>query len=224
MSKADMIEKERANYWNPPKMFDGKTVFIVGGGTSLRSFNFNLLKDKSVIGCNDAYKFGDLCQVCVFGDKAWLNYHKDFRKDFKGIMVTIHRTLDRPQAWNENDIKVMKKERRGFYTTGWQLAWNDNTGALAVNLAAILGAKEIVLLGFDMHLGTDGQANWHPNLKEKPKTESYPRFVKGFRDLKYGMDKLRPDIRVINVNNNSSLPWFEKMKIEDYFGGSNGTT
>lgn len=64
--------------WVPDKIWDGLECFIIGGGRSLKEgFDFDKLIGEKTIGCNDAYKLGPkICNICIFGDKKWLDVHK----------------------------------------------------------------------------------------------------------------------------------------------------
>lgn len=88
--------------WNTPKMWDGETCYILGGGTSIvKQFDipesvvqdvykgklspraylpyFSPLKGKLVIGINKAYEFGDeLIDILFWGDPGfWERYKRD---------------------------------------------------------------------------------------------------------------------------------------------------
>ncbi len=68
--------------WKPVKWWDGEDAFIIGGGGSLKSFDWNLLKLENTIGCNNAFQHGvDICKICVFGDVNW----------FKSFEQELHR-------------------------------------------------------------------------------------------------------------------------------------
>ena len=54
--------------WHPPKMWNDKTVFVLGGGPSLNGTNLDLIRDERVIGANNAYQLGSWVDVCWFGD------------------------------------------------------------------------------------------------------------------------------------------------------------
>jgi len=58
--------------WQPTNDWQDQEVFIIGGGDSLRNFDWELLKEERTIGCNDAYKLGpEICKICIFGDVSW---------------------------------------------------------------------------------------------------------------------------------------------------------
>lgn len=73
--------------WMPKKIWNGETAFIIGGGPSLSSFDWNLLKGKHTIGCNDAYLLGkERCEVMLFSDVKWGIAHEKRLSQYKGII------------------------------------------------------------------------------------------------------------------------------------------
>lgn len=202
-------------YWRPEPIWDEQDAYIIGGGTSLKTFDFALLKDKNTIGCNSAFILGvDICKVVCFGDyKWWLHYKKEL-ESYTGMVVS-----NSPRAVRipNTGILGMKRFTRGLGTDS--LGWNGNTGAAAVNLALIFGAKRIFLLGFDMKLDKKGEANWYNKRYEKEKAEVYKRFLKGFDYVARDLPVKFPGREVINLTEDSNLKVFPKASIVEHFLG-----
>jgi hypothetical protein len=110
----------------------------------------------------------------------------------------------------------MHRYNKGLVKNG--LAWNSNTGSSAINLALILGAKRVFLLGFDCHL-TDKQSNWHINNLDDPAKSVYLRFLKGFEILKKKLPEVFPGTEIINITDNSSINVFRKIGVEEFWKG-----
>jgi len=145
--------------WTIPKIWDGDTAYILGGGPSLNDCNLNLIKDKHVIGVNNAYLMGQWVDICWFGDCRWWDWHKDELRKFGGLVATCCvRLLDKGLP-----LKICQRGKpQGIEKRQNRIAWNSNSGGSAVNFAYHLGAKRVVLLGYDMRRVND-QANWHNN-------------------------------------------------------------
>ena len=63
--------------WKPEKVWDDLDAFIIGGGHSLKSFNWDLLKSEMTIGCNMAYSLGqEICKIFIFGDNKWFKIYR----------------------------------------------------------------------------------------------------------------------------------------------------
>ena len=199
--------------WETKRFWEGKTVFVIGGGTSLKGFNWSLLHNKHVIGCNDAYKLGDWVDICCFGDAKWYRHHKNNGlATFGGIKVTW-----RSEFIDDPNVMVLKGRPGGLFLKPEWIGWNTNTGALAINLAVKLGCKKIILLGFDMKLREDGIGNWYDNQLDKPKNEVFKKFHRGFVCLASDMKKKVPEVVVLNANPDSDLDVFPKITLEEAF-------
>jgi len=198
--------------WIPKPEWIDEEVFIIGGGDSLRSFNWSLLKDERTIGCNDAYKLGEeTCKICVFGDARWFKIHKDSLAEYKGTVFTNANQLFHTNlSW----LWTLQRQVTGLSKT--RLGWNWNTGAVAVNLALLLGAKRIFLLGFDMQISKTGRANWHSVKGTKPNVEAYSKFLMGFTQLSIDL-KTKFNCEVINVTDNSNLDLFPKIACDVFW-------
>ena len=198
--------------WIPVKWWDGQDAFIIGGGDSLKSFDWNLLRAENTIGCNDAFLHGvDICKVCVFGDILWFKAFKRQLEQFKGTVFTNVQKLSKLRI---NWLWTMDRAASGLHgKDDKSLGWNYSTGALAVNLALLLGAKHIYLIGFDMQLSKDGKSNWHLNKIDKPDAKIYTKFIKGFGKLNNELHKF-PGVEIINVTDDSKLEVFPKVSVE----------
>jgi len=57
-----------AQMFKPPQIWKDGIAFILGGGPSLNDVDFDLIKNRRIIGVNNAYQLGDWVDVCWFGD------------------------------------------------------------------------------------------------------------------------------------------------------------
>lgn len=201
--------------WTPEKVWNDQDVFVIGGGNSLERFDWKLLRNENTIGCNDAFRHGkEICKICIFGDSKWFKTFERELSRYKGTVFTNCSQLQKtklPWLW------TMTRRGSGLYKNA--LGWNSNTGTAAVNLALLLGAKRIFLLGFDMHLSKDAKSNWHQNRLDKPNESIYSKFLKGFEKLAVDLKKKFPDVQVINVTDNSSLELFPKIGVNEFWEG-----
>lgn len=91
---------------------------------------------------------------------------------------------------------------------------NGNSGAQAINLAYLFGARRIVLLGFDMKLGPKGERHHHPDhpapcVQEQLFAEWIHKLEPVAKDLKAA------GCEVINCTPGSALPWFPMATLEE---------
>lgn len=200
--------------WTPTREWEGEDAFLIGGGPSLKNFDFSLLEGKNVIGCNDAYHLGPhIVSICAFGDQKWWQRNKWDLEKFPNRVVTNSPTL-MPYKLPSN-FKKMIRIQNGFSHGGDSLGWNYSTGALAINLATLLGAKRVFLLGYD--LGVQGAVHhWHDHNPEPIKEAVFRRFIGGFQTVKQALPK---ETEVINVTDGTSnLKLFPMMDFPKFIG------
>lgn len=186
---------------DPLPIWKDEDVFVIGGGPSLKDFHWEHLRDLPTIGCNHAFSLGaGICKICTFGDLHFWDIARKPLEDFGGWVVTNYR-IGVPPPW----LVYFDRLNHGLAgPKSGQLAWNGNTGCLAVQLALRLGAKRVFLLGFDMNNITPTQAHWH-NLADRPqRDEQYAKFCRGFEDVARSLPKVYPGAKVYNVTDGSS--------------------
>lgn len=209
--------------WKPELIWKNQDVFIIGGGTSLQTFDWSLLKNEKTIGCNNAFRLGtDICDVCVFVDRKFIFdapnhprsgfYDKLAEYGKTNLVVTNDTQLKtRKEPW----INWMLRRPRGLHYDA--LGYNANCGAVAINVALLMGAATIYLLGIDMHLGENKRPNWHSHIIDKPSEEVYGRMLASFGWVKKDLELKFPGRRVFNVNANSNLQIFPKLDPEIFW-------
>lgn len=201
--------------WDPKPIWLGEDAYIVGGGPSLRTFDWDLIRGKNTIGCNSAFSLGaDIVKINIFGDlRWWEEIGSKQASSYGGIMIgCLSGTEDAKCEW----LLTMKRSTQTGLSKK-ELGFNGNSGSLAVNLALILGARRVFLLGFDMKLGTRGQANWHDIRYEKAQAEVYQRFINGFAWVKRDLPKHFPGCEIINLTDDSKLDLFPKVSLAEHF-------
>jgi hypothetical protein len=195
---------------------------VVGGGPSLRTFDWNLIKGKRTIGCNSAFILGsDIIEVLCFADVGWWNnIGRPRLEEFGGIIVGCP-PLVRDCKFPPWVLWMERTNVEGLTTELGSLCFNGNTGALAINLALALGSREIYLLGFDMK-GTKEQWNWHDVRHEQPHPVVIPLHIGGLGNIARDLPKKFPGAKVINITDDSAVDCFPKQKIKDHFNSNLG--
>jgi len=195
----------------PKPVWQGMDVYIIGGGNSLKSFDWNLLENLKTIGCNDAYQLGaNICKVCLFGDTKWWLAHAEKLKSYRGVVYGIAPlNVEYPDY-----VQCIKRYASGLETKG--LGWNGNTGFAAVNLAILMGAARIYLLGFDMKQ-VGGEGNWHPNNLDNNNQEIYNKFLGWEKFLHKAWKKDYAHIEIYNVTDDSDLKLFPKISANKFW-------
>ena len=186
--------------WRVPRVWRGETCWILGGGPSLLDLDLNLLRDRRTIAVNNAYKVAMWADAMIFGDCQWYPTHGKGLSSFAGLKVTTCPTWER-----EPGIRYLHQELMPYGITEdpVSLRWNLSTGACAMNLAYHLGVSRIVLLGFDMHKGPNGESNFHDDYGHPQRRDPFRKFLLPFPEIKADLDRL--GVEVVNATPGSAL-------------------
>lgn len=196
--------------WTPdPKEWEGSDAFVIGGGPSLRGFDHSRLKGRNTIGCNSAYKLGaDIVKLCLFVDLSWYDENERGLRKYTGRIVTNH-----PGSRRLQDTRVLfipRAEDEKLSTKGLAFGTHGNCGSAALNLALVLGARRVFLLGIDCSNNPQGEHHWHDFYEGPPKEPSalYRKFNTAFEYCAASLPTAFPGRQVINLNPRSEVTVF----------------
>jgi hypothetical protein len=205
----------------PQPIWESEPCYIIGGGPSLKGFDWTALQGRKVLGCNASFYIGvNIVPVMVFGDGLFLNQHRDgldsYAKD-GGIVISNSRLVNKVDRINPpHYLKHMEKVNKGLVKNG--LGWNNSTGACAINLALLFGANPIYLLGYDMQLSPEGEKNFHNAYNDKATPKVYERFLRGMEMVATDVERVFPGHEVINLEDGTSaLGVFRKESLQNHF-------
>lgn len=89
------------------------------------------------------------------------------------------------------------------------LHFNANSGAQAINLAYLMGATRIILLGYDM--GATGQSHWFGSHPKGLNNGNYAGYVRNFTKL--AADLRYEGVEVINCTRTTALTQFPRAEL-----------
>ncbi len=201
---ADYVHK---NAWR------GRRCFIIGGGPSVKKLDLDLLRSELTIGINRAYEllepsilYGVDGQMwgwveqgkCGAESKRKFNAYRGYK-----VWMALHKVFP-------PDFYLIDVDDRGGHRIGSTklLAFKNNSGYGAINLAAALGANPIYLVGFDMQGGKEGKQKWwHDGYPVDYGEGVYKRYI----DEINGFAPVLKDagVEVINLNPRSALKCFD---------------
>lgn len=162
-----------------------------------------------MIAINCAYQKAPWADVLYFADlRWWTQYGGAVERAFKGELWSIAERLEGVVNW------IMGVDEPGLSTKPGRINTGKNSGYQAVGLAHQWGAAKIVLLGYDMQRGPNGEAHFHGNHPEPlPNLGNLPEWARLFVQL--GADLRRAGVEVINASRRTAITCFEKMPIID---------
>lgn len=191
-------------------LLKGETVYLIGGGPSLETFNWDTLKTKKVIAINKSFKYVPWATAIYWTDARFYTWYK---KEIDEL--TCHKyTISHGAPYNEKVNVIKKGKRHGLEKDPRLIAHGDNSGYAAINLAYHMGAKKIILLGYDMGMsGT--KSHFHDGYPVKPtRKEIYmQRFIVSFPHI--ANDLKAEGIKIYNTSKVSPLECFPKITIEE---------
>lgn len=197
------------NFYDVQPLFKGETVFLIGGGPSLKDFDFNQLKNKNTIAINKAFYNAPFADVLYWTDARFYSWYKKDIDQFKGLKFTI-----KPYGDLAKDIKVLKNTGKGGLEKDKNgLRHGNNSGYAAINLAYHLGAKRIILLGFDMG-NVNSESHFHDGypIKATPDKVYQKNMIPYFGSI--GEELKKEKIEILNANTFSNLNAFKKISRE----------
>lgn len=207
----------------PSGHWKGRRCFIVGGGPSLKGFDFNKLKGELVITVNRSFESFPDSAINVAQDARVFGFYEnrefpegeEARKRFnsyEGYKLWV----DVQQFPFPEDIFRMPVCHVSDFN------WKDfnggippygNSGLNALCIAVCLGASPIYLLGFDCKRGKENEGNYHSGY---PSSNTSPSVYEGFLDdFKEASYYIKQYSRVVNLNRGSAIPSFEFGDIEE---------
>lgn len=206
------------HYWTAPELWPGETAVILGGGPSLTEAQVRHARASGarIIAINDAWRLAWGADVLYFCDDKWWEWHHKKLAGWPGIIVRLHAPK---HDFGDPRIKVLRrigKEGMAPPEVRDGICHGQDSGYQAINLAVLLGARRIVLLGIDMHAPL---VNGRPKLHwfgDHPGGTAPGVFASMLVNYPRLADELKKrGIEVVNCAPGSKLTVFPMMKLED---------
>lgn len=196
-------------------------IYIIGGGSSLTDFDFSKLENKTTITVNKGLAYVPNLNYFVTMDFTALrkipaiegsnatkifiaNLAEPCLQEMNGQIIDVRFNLIYKLEDFDMIIKSRNKNGIGFSFNDFRNG--ENSGFCALQLAILLGYKNIYLLGIDLDTvkeSTHFHHGYNQNIKKfKQNLEAYYKnFVIGIKELKIK----KPEIKVISCSQISKL-------------------
>lgn len=204
------------------RRWPGATVLVMASGPSLneRDVRLALAKADRVIAVSDSWRLLPSCSsdILYAADYTWWNFHMGV-PEFPGekwIACPERKSDDTKQyikaakEWGLRMVRTAPREGVSFDPALLHEGWNS--GFQAVNIAALGGAKRILLLGFDCQR-SGGQSHFfgeHPEAIRR--ATPFNLFAEAF--AKAAPQLAAAGIGVINCSRQTALDCFPRATIE----------
>lgn len=160
-----------------------------------------------MVAINDGYRIAPWADVIYAADARWWSWHRGV-ESFKGLKYTVQLEA---AIWP--GVKVLRTTGNlGLELDPSGLRTGQNGGYQAINLAVHLGARRILLLGYDMQIGPGRRTHWfgdHPNRVKSP----YHAFLDCFPHLAEPLRQI--GVSVINCSRETALTCFPRLPIAE---------
>mgnify|MGYP000163741758 CR=1 FL=1 len=188
----------------------GETLFVIGGGPSIKKYDLTLLQHHQdrIIVANNAYKLFPEAFVSHHADHCWWEWNEvPFNETFKGKYKSTVGIGGSRSCYPKEFIWLKKPSDDGL-SENFPMVHGINTGHQAINIAYILGAKRIVLFGFDLKTDKNGNTQWHNEHQRDTNQELWKsRFAPGFETV--AVKAKTKGVEIINMNRDSLITCFE---------------
>lgn len=190
-------------------LVENNTVFIIGGGNSLRGFDFDRLRGKCVVALNSAYKFVGEDSVLYWMDQHWAKKQKDSLSKHPSTLrfTSYHTQVDR----GPYDSFPLRHTGDYGYDPDIGSVRGNNSGTQALNLVVNMNPKRVILLGYDMGYN-DSKSHFH-DLQPPSQPDVY---VKSFIPSLESLAKEISHVEVINCSSVTAITCFLIDTVDKY--------
>lgn len=206
-----MLTEARSSYGNVcSPWWDDGAAYIIGGGPSLRGFDFSRLSGRRILAVNESFVHlsASLRQTdAVFSlDNNWARHRHAEMSCFGGEKYLAVQEEYWPYV-DQSATMLRRVRRPGLSEDNGTIHIGGTSGYGALNLAYLKRARTIFLLGFDMAGG-----HWHPEPGWGGAIMLEP-WVSAF-DV--AADQLKANgVHVVNCSPRSAIAAFEKISLEE---------
>jgi len=185
----------------------GKRAFVIGGGPSLIGFDWELLRGENCIAVNRACETVPWADVLFSMDTRFYSWFVEQAKAFEGYLVHHRGSAARvPEVLHDRIIEVSVAGEQVITDDLKQgLGSGANSGYGAMNLALLLGANPVYLLGFDLNPTKEQKQQWWHDGYPVNNVRPWIQFRHNFE---FAAKHLIPEGRVLNASVTSSIKGF----------------
>ncbi len=204
-------------------MYKGKRIFVIGSGPSVKGIDLNRLDGEITIAVNHTIEHYKKAKVSLFGDPRVYGYVSEIYKNYKGLIFASHHTNIGSLEQANDNVFIFAKNAEKVTTNILNGLYSDfNSGMEAVNLALVMGAAEVYLLGIDFCANNNeyyfyGRPSWFKNSIKQVDTllDSRVKFWDNFEPFKD---------RIFNCSKISRISVFEKVDLDKVLKNGNKIT
>lgn len=164
-----------------------------------------------VVVVNDGYRIAPWADALVALDEEWWSVHgARVVREFEGEPFAVSPLAER---WGATYLR--NPIIRDDVSTDWESpSYGADGGQFAIQLAVLHGAKRILLLGYDMGDGPNGERHWFGNHPSALRNVSpYALFLEKYEKAVPSLKRL--GVEVINCTPRTNLLCFPRAALRD---------
>lgn len=168
-----------------------------------------------MIAVNTSYQLAPWADVLYACDHPWWRrYFPEVAATFKGELWTVSEG-----ARDEFDLRwVFGTDNAGLCPDPDRIHTGKNSGYQAIHLAALFGARGIILLGYDFCVGERGQTHWHGDHPQGLSQGGHRRYAVWMDAMKpLAVDLKAAGVKVLNASRRTALKCFQRITLENAF-------
>lgn len=190
-----------------------RTIICVGAGPSLTKEDVIAceIAGFSLMVVNGAFQFAYCPEYHYAADTRW------WQRNYAYTQASSHKYSIQRSGRDEGHCEVWQMERgaaEGFNTHWPKLCTGYNSGFQAINLAYLLRFRRVILLGYDMKFGPNGEKHCHPDHPDyNPLDTTVGTWVRAFNKIAPMMKEL--GLKVVNATRDTDLECFSQVRLEE---------
>lgn len=218
MRRAIRRPPTRPHAYPVPRLWPGETFVCIASGPSLTAEDVNFVRGKArVIVVNASYALAPWADVLHCADAGpfkwyWAKGPKGYEsltmEAFQGLKFSL---TDRSRRFH--GVKILGRgPSDGLSLDPRRICLAGNSGYQAINIAVLMGASRILLLGYDMGCGPNNQRHWHAHHPNRNQ-HTYRTWQRCFPALVEPLKKT--GVEVINCSRETRIECFPRMSIHE---------
>lgn len=197
----------------------GKDIIVIGSGYSGRGVDREALRDCITIGVNHTIEWFEP-KYLLFQDHRFLRLNKYPLDTFPGTIFTANTNPFRVKSKHPRIVTFRPLHgknpsvniQKGLFS-------RVSSGVCALNLALIMGARKVFMIGcdtpkdydkWDYSKGAHIVQDYRGGIETKEQVEKYLSILPLYKSFQPYSN------RIVNVCENGSIPYFQQMKMSDF--------
>lgn len=196
------------------RRWPGETFVCIASGPSLTAADVEAVRGRArVVVVNNGLLLAPWADVLWATDARWWKWHAARVATFGGLKFSL--SFGGPKL--PSDVHVLRNAGYSGWSTDPSAVYHGkNGGFAALQLAALLGAARVLLLGYDMQR-TGNRDHWHGDHPYKM-PNPYRSWVRAFTDNAPAMRAA--GLKVVNCSRETALECFPRLSLTEALGAT----